>query len=96
MATRPDHFAKAGRIGGRVKTAKGFSKSGLAQEAGRKGGGARRIYLDESKGGINRLVELRDQGKTWVELGVIFELNWWVVRARYLENAQGVYKGVDK
>jgi len=96
MATRPDHFAKAGRIGGRVKTAKGFSKSGLAQEAGRKGGGARRIYLDESKGGINRVVSLRDSGKSWVEIGQIFELNWWVVRARYLEYAQGVEEPVEK
>jgi len=47
-----NRMAKMGHKGGIVKTEKGFAKSGLAQEAGRKGGGARRnifTYYDWDK-----------------------------------------------
>jgi len=91
-----NRMAKMGHKGGIVKTEKGFAKSGLAQEAGRKGGGARRIHLPKSKGGIERVVELKEMGMSWVEIGRMFELNWWVVRARYLEYAQGVEEPVEK
>lgn len=37
---RKEFFREIGRRGGSVKTAKGFAVTGLAQEAGRKGGQA--------------------------------------------------------
>jgi general stress protein YciG len=79
-------MADMGYKGGIAHVPKGFAKSGLAQEAGRKGGGARRIYLDESLGGIKKMLELKDKGATYEEIGTYFGVKWWVIRARYVES----------
>lgn len=92
-------MADNGSKGGKRKVPKGFARSGVASEAGKKGGLARkkRFFIPQAMGGLEELVRLKEvEGKSWAELGRIFELNWWVVRARYLEYEQGVEEPVEK
>ena len=80
-----DFYGVIGSKGGKAKVAtKGFgADTTRASEAGKKGGSMSSREIRLSGHVINRIIRMRNQGYSFVEIGESVGQSWWVVRSRY-------------